>query len=152
MIKFNFNNETEFKINSKFFKKYVDKLQMVLKTFVKKKMMDRKGELTLVLVDDETIHGINRDYRQKDKPTDVISFAYLELADFKKEKGDLQVGDIFISIDTAMRQSEEKGHSMDKELAILFVHGLLHVFGFDHNNDEEEEEMEGWAKKLLGKI
>ena len=101
------------------------------------------GLLELILVDDEKIAQINGDYRGKEGPTDVISFAYLEAGE-----GEI-VGDIFISVDTAKRQAEEKGHSLERELAILFVHGLLHCFGFDHNNDEEEAEMEGWAEKVL---
>ena len=102
-----------------------------------------------MLIDDATIKAMNKEYRKKDSPTDVMSFAYLEVTDYKKEKGDVIVGDIFISDDTAKKQAKEKGHSLKKELEILFVHGLLHCFGFDHRTDKEEAEMEKWAKKIL---
>ena len=112
-------------------------------------LLGRDGEIELVFINDRTIQAMNKEYRSKDKPTDVISFAYMEVTDYEKTVGDIMVGDIFISIDTATAQAEEKGHSWKKEVEILFVHGMLHCLGFDHNNDEEEAEMEGWAEKIL---
>ncbi|MEK7548061.1 MAG: rRNA maturation RNase YbeY, partial [Patescibacteria group bacterium] len=64
-------------------------------------------------------------------------------------KGDVISGDIFISVDTAKKQAKENGHSLETELAVLFVHGLLHLFGFDHKTGREEAEMERWARKVL---
>ena len=149
MLKFDFTNETRQKFSEAVFKKIVDRFYKVLKNHVDKKLLKRNGNIELVMVDDETIRQINRDYRKKDRPTDVISFAYLEVTNYEKERGDVIVGDIFISVDTAKKQSKEKNHSLEKEMAILFVHGMLHCFGFDHKNDKQEAEMELWAKKVL---
>lgn len=149
MLKFGFDNETKLKIGKAFFKKYLDNLYKVMKKDIDKKLFKRDGQIDLVLVGDKKIHAMNKEYRKKDRPTDVISFAYLEVTHYELEPGDIIVGDIFISVDTAARQAKEHGHDLKKEMAILFVHGLLHCMGFDHNNDEEEAEMEGWAKKVL---
>lgn len=137
-------------VGKAFFARLMGRVEEVLRLRIKKMLMGRDGRLDLILVGDEMIHEINKQYRGKDKPTDVISFAFLDVADYADTKGDIIVGDVFISVDTAMRQAVEKGHSFKRELEILFVHGVLHCLGFDHNNDEEEAEMEGWAKKVLG--
>ena len=152
MLKFGFLNETKEKIGRAFFKKYVESLYENLKSKIDKKLAGRNGQIELVLVSDRKIQLLNKEYRKKDSPTDVISFAYLEVIDFGREKGDIIAGDIFISIDTAKRQAKQKGHSLKHELAILFVHGLLHCFGFDHKTDKQEAEMEKWAKKILGNL
>jgi probable rRNA maturation factor len=149
MLKFGFDNETKVKIGAAFFKKYLDKLYKVMKKDIDKKLFKRDGQLDLVLVGDRKIQAMNKEYRKKDKPTDVISFAYLEVTHYELEPGDIIVGDIFISIDTAKRQAKDHGHDLKRELAILFVHGLLHCMGFDHKTDKEEAGMEGWAKKVL---
>ncbi len=149
MLKLDFTNETDSKIPKTPFKKLTENCYKVLKKHVDKLLLKRHGHIDMVIVDDKVIQVMNREYRKKDKPTDVISFAYLEVTEYEKEAGDIIVGDIFISIDTAARQAKEKKHSRQKELEILFVHGLLHCLGFDHNNDKEEAEMEKWAKKIL---
>lgn len=149
MLKFGFANETKEKVGKAFFKKYVEKFHAVLSPRIDKKLIGRDGQIDLVLISDRKIRLMNREYRKKDGPTDVISFAYLEVTEFARESGDVVVGDIFISVDTAKRQAKEKGHDLKRELAILFVHGLLHCFGFDHRTDKEEAEMEKWAKRIL---
>lgn len=149
MLKLGFANETKEKAGMAFFKKYVDRLYEVMKGRIDKLLLKRDGQIDLVLVSDKKIQKLNKEYRKKDRPTDVISFAYLEVTEFEKEHGEVIAGDIFISVNTAKRQAHEKGHSLKQELAILFVHGLLHCFGFDHNTDEEEAEMERWAKRVL---
>lgn len=150
MLKFGFDNETKVKVGTAFFRKYLDRLYEVMRKDIDRKLFKRDGQVDLVLVGDRKIRAMNKEFRKKDKATDVISFAYLEVTDYEREPGDIIVGDIFISVDTAKRQAAEKGHDLKKEMAILFVHGLLHCMGFDHNTDEEEEEMEGWAEKVLG--
>lgn len=149
MLKFDFTNETKEKFSRAAFKKLVDRFYEVLKAHVDKKLLKRNGNIELILVDDKAIAQLNREYRKKNKPTDVISFAYLEVTQYEKEGGDVIVGDIFISVDTAKKQAKEKGHSLKKEMEILFVHGMLHCFGFDHKNDKQEAEMELWAGKVL---
>ncbi len=150
MIKFGFHKEVEVKgVGKAFFARLMGRVEEVLRVRIKKMLMGRDGRLDVILVGDCLIHEINKEYRGKDKPTDVISFAFLDVADFEGTKGDIIVGDVFISVDTARRQAVEKGHSFKNELEVLFVHGVLHCLGFDHNNDEEEAEMEGWAEKVL---
>ncbi len=87
-------------------------------------------EVSLLLSSDDTIQRLNRDYRGKDKPTDVLSFAY--------DEGSL-LGEIIISVDTARRQARELGYSLEEELTRLLVHGLVHLLGYDHEKGPEEE-------------
>ena len=101
--------------------------------------------LSVTFVDNAFIHKMNRDYRQIDRPTDVISFAFLDNEANKDEmlhgKGPVCLGDIYISIDKAKEQAEEYGHPLKRELSFLFVHGLLHLLGYDHMNKEDEAVM-----------
>jgi probable rRNA maturation factor len=105
-------------------------------------------------VDDPTIHGINRDYRHVDRPTDVISFAFDDAV-----KGEVAIkggpthdlGVIIISLDRALAQAKEFGHSPRREITFLFVHGLLHLMGYDHGTPEEEAAMFGLQDIILGK-
>lgn len=150
MIKFGFVNETKGKVSGKSFEVLAAKFYKVLKAHVDKMLLKRDGMVDLVIIDDKKMRAMNKEYRDKDMPTDVISFAYLEVTQYEKEEGDIIAGDIFISIDTAKKQAKEKGHSLMKEMEILFVHGMLHCFGFDHKNDKQEKEMERWAKKIMG--
>jgi probable rRNA maturation factor len=111
----------------------------------------RRLAAALLLADDPTLHGLNRDYRQVDRPTDVLSFAQLEGpgADFAARGGTLQLGDIAISAERARRQAEAYGHSFDRELAYLFVHGLLHLLGYDHEVDDEQADMRRVEEEAL---
>lgn len=105
------------------------------------------GEVSLTFVDDEAIRELNRAYRDKDKSTDVLSFPMWEgdeeeivydEEDAPAAEQDL-LGDIVISVPTALRQSEEYGHSLEREIGFLFVHGFLHLIGYDHEEGEAEE-------------
>ena len=91
-------------------------------------------ELSIVLVSDAQIKRLNKLYRNKDKPTDVLSFPIGE-----KVEDWLILGDIVISVDTAKRQAQELGHSLEEELKRLLVHGLVHLLGYDHELGGEEE-------------
>lgn len=142
------HNEGE-KVSEAVFKRAFGRFKEVLEEVLESYLSGQPGVVNLVLVGDAKIQEINREYRGKDMPTDVISFAYLEQGEFIAEAREVAAGDIFISIDTAKKQATEKGHSLEREMEILFVHGLLHLFGFDHNNDSEEEEMESWAERIL---
>lgn len=107
------------------------------------------GEVVVSLVDDATIQELNRTYRDKDQPTDVLSFAMEESLEeepeifFDEEEAQPlpMLGDIIISVPTAKRQAEEYGHSLEREIAFLAVHGFLHLIGYDHMTEEEEKEM-----------
>jgi Predicted metal-dependent hydrolase len=93
-----------------------------------------KVELSIALVSDAQIKRLNKIYRNKDKPTDVLSFPIGE-----KVEDWLILGDIVISVDTARRQAQELGHSLEEELKRLLVHGLVHLLGYDHELGGEEE-------------
>lgn len=108
------------------------------------------AELSIVICDDDFIHPLNRDYRGKDRPTDVLSFAQRE-GDFGFEE-DPVLGDVIISLETTIRQAKERGHSTEKELTILLVHGILHLLGYDHIEDDEAEIMEAKERDILGQL
>lgn len=96
------------------------------------------GEVNVVVGDDEMLQNLNREYRSKDAPTDVLAFSYIEgEEDIDTDDPDFAVGDIFISLDKASLQAESAGHSTARELAFLAIHGMLHLLGFDHLEDDE---------------
>lgn len=110
-------------------------------------------ELSLRLTDDAEIQQLNAQYRHQDKATDVLSFAALEL-DFPQSEElqavcPLYLGDIAISLETANRQAQERTHSLQYELAWLAAHGLLHLLGWDHPDDESLEQMLDKQDQLL---
>ncbi len=98
---------------------------------------DETAELSILFCDDPFIQRLNAEYREKDSPTDVLSFSQLDGG----EQGIPQplLGDLIISVPTTLRQAEEYGVTSDEELARLLVHGLLHLFGYDHEGVIEEE-------------
>ncbi|WP_453994900.1 rRNA maturation RNase YbeY [Bacillus nitroreducens] len=111
------------------------------------------SEVSVTFVDNERIQEINREYRDKDQPTDVISFAMEEMGE-----GEMAIigddipkllGDIIISIPRAREQAEEYGHSFARELGFLAVHGFLHLLGYDHMTKEDEEKMFTRQNKIL---
>lgn len=98
-------------------------------------MKMENAELSILLCDDATIHELNRDYRGKDRPTDVLAFAMRE-----GEGGPLHpeiLGDVVISIDTTRRQARERGIAIVAEATFLLAHGLLHLLGYDHQTEQE---------------
>lgn len=106
--------------------------------------------VSIMLCDDATIHPLNRDYRDKDKPTDVLSFAQRE-GDFAFLDDNL-LGDIIISMETTIRQANERQHSTETELRVLLVHGILHLLGYDHIEDDEAEIMEAKEREILAHL
>ena len=94
----------------------------------------------IILIDDEKIHEINKQYRGVDRPTDVISFAFQDMEDITISNI-TNLGEIYISLDKVKSQAKEYGHSERRELGFLTVHGLLHLLGYDHMNSEDEKEM-----------
>ncbi|MDF2635173.1 MAG: metalloprotease ybeY [Pelosinus sp.] len=108
-------------------------------------------EVSVVLADDEYIHQLNRQYRGKDCPTDVLSFALNEgeEPEILDEPEEILLGDIIISLETATRQAKEYGHSLERELAYLTVHGILHLLGYDHMTEDEKKEMRQEEEHIL---
>lgn len=124
-----------------------------LLTFAKKQEhIDSEAELSVTFVDKDEIQNINKMYRDKDKVTDVISFA-LEEDEPEIDMNELDIprvlGDIIICTDVAHEQAENYGHSFERELGFLALHGFLHLLGYDHMTDEDEKEMFGRQDAIL---
>ena len=137
MISIDFTNETDLELEG-LLKDYKN-IAKVTQTKVKKR---GKFELSVTIVDLETIHKINKEYRNIDRPTDVISFAFMDSDELVKIPGiPMLLGDIYICKEIAINQAKEYSHSLRRELSFLFTHGLLHLFGYDHVNSKEEEKV-----------
>ncbi len=114
-----------------------------------------RAEISVLLTDDATIHDLNRRYRGYDKPTDVLSFAQQEMLDDAPPMPALPgqpaaLGDIVISVDTAARQAETHGIALETELALLTVHGLLHLLGYEDETENGAERMRVREREILG--
>ena len=104
--------------------------------------------LNIVIVDNKEIQRINKEYRNKDAVTDVISFAFEEVDDVKYD--DIRfLGDIYISYERCKEQAQEYGHSVRREFSYLAVHGLLHLLGYDHMNEEDKKVMRALEEEIL---
>jgi len=122
-----------------------------------------EAEISLTLTDNEGIWKVNKEFREIDRPTDVLSFPMLEYdvpEDFSQienqtedcfnpDTGEILLGDIIISVDKVREQAEEYGHSMQREFAFLIVHSMLHLFGYDHMEEQEAAVMEGKQREIL---
>lgn len=113
-----------------------EKLGVVLGALDDEDLPEDVCEISVVFTNDDDVRQLNRSYRDKDKPTDVLSFSQIEGEELVASKA---LGDIVISVETAKRQAIEIGHSELDELYRLLVHGVLHLFGYDHENVPEEE-------------
>lgn len=100
------------------------------------------GEVSVAFVDNQQIKELNNEYRDKNEATDVLSFPI----------DDEMLGDIIISTRRAAEQAEEYGHSLKRELAYLIVHGMLHLFGYDHHSEEEKNEMRQKEERVLAQL
>lgn len=108
--------------------------------------------VNLALSNDEEIHDLNVKFRQIDKPTNVLSFANIDDEDFASEINDsdvIELGDIIIALQTMQKEADEKGISLRNHFCHLFAHGLLHLLGFDHIEDDEAEYMEDFEVQIL---
>ncbi|MBR4847241.1 MAG: rRNA maturation RNase YbeY [Phascolarctobacterium sp.] len=131
------------------------RLQDGLNAVAKLHDLDDMTEVDITIVDDEEIHQLNRDYRNVDRPTDVLSFALDEDDEDEPEllEGQLHLlGDIIISAETATRQAEEFGHGLEREIVYLAVHGLLHLLGYDHMVEEDKVIMRAKEEEALRAI
>ena len=113
-------------------------------------------EVSVVFTDSETVRRLNRDYRGMDEPTDVLAFYMLpqkEAADFfaLPPDGVTRLGEVIISYPQAVEQAKEQEHSTERELALLIIHGILHLLGYDHEEPEEEAKMRTREKEFLEK-
>ncbi|CAN7204685.1 rRNA maturation RNase YbeY [Peribacillus frigoritolerans] len=128
-------------------------VESILQFAAKKENIEKDTELSVTFVDNDRIREINKEYRHKDSATDVISFALEEMGEDEVEivgaEMPRMLGDIIISIERTKEQAEEYGHSFDRELGFLALHGFLHLLGFDHMNEEDEKVMFTKQKEIL---
>ena len=109
-------------------------------------------EVSVTLTDNKGIHALNKQYRNIDAPTDVLSFPLVEYENTEEPPVDeaAMLGDIVISLERAEEQAEEFGHSFEREVAFLTVHSMLHLLGYDHvNSEEEDEEMRSRQREIM---
>jgi len=135
---------------------YIELLDRLLNFTAIKEGVVQEAELSVNFVDNDEIQEINRNYRQKDLPTDVISFAMQEKVEGEMaivgEELPVTLGDIIISVDKAEEQASEYNHSFTRELAFLTVHGFLHLLGYDHMTEEDERNMFNLQEDILGEF
>ena len=132
--------------------------------FAAQKTGKEKKEMAVTFVTNERSHELNLEYRDTDRPTGVISLEYKPELDIAVDEEDLldhpelaemledfdaYIGELFISVDKAREQAEEYGHSFEREMGFLAVHGFLHINGYDHYTPEEEAEMFGLQEEIL---
>jgi probable rRNA maturation factor len=103
-------------------------------------------EVSFLITDDDRIHELNKTYRHKDRPTDVLAFALRE-GDFAELAGNA-LGDVIVSVPTARKQAEERGRPVLDEVTMLTAHGLLHLLGWDHDTDAKERRMTAETERL----
>jgi probable rRNA maturation factor len=117
------------------------------------KEFEKRGTLSVILVSDRKIRQVNREWRGKDSATDVLSFPLAVQDDHSVElspgEEELELGELIISMERTVQQAEDYGHTFEREFAFLFVHGVLHVLGFDHLTKVEEKDMFGRQAQIL---
>lgn len=140
--------------------------EKVINYCIEREKFPYEAEINLTLTDNEGIHIINKEYRDIDRATDVLSFPMLSYEtpgdfsflmdenddDFNPDTGEAILGDIIISIDKVREQAEEYGHSELREFAFLITHSMLHLFGYDHMEPEEAKVMENKQRQILDEL
>lgn len=130
--------------------KHLPEIERLLIFAADQEGIDEEAEVAVSFVDEDEIQAINKAYRNKDAVTDVISFALEEGEDdFEMPDAPRVLGDIIICVKRAKEQAEEYGHSFERELGFLSLHGLLHLLGYDHMNEADEARMFGRQDEIL---
>lgn len=151
MVEINYNNIETMEMEEVIIKK-------VVQAVLEEERIIHELYVYITLTNNEEIHKINKQYRQVDRPTDVLSFPMYEREEIpmlrEKQKINTEeiLGDIIISIPKVKEQAEEYGHSFERELAYLTTHGMLHLLGYDHMIEEEKEQMRSKEEKVLEKL
>ena len=142
----------EITINYSDMKFYDESYEKLIHTVLAKgaelQKVPEEAEISVLICDADTIHELNRDYRNVDAPTDVLSFALNEGEEDIPEE-ETELGDIVINLDRAIQQAKEFGHSTEREVAYLSVHGFLHILGYDHYDPEEKKAMRKAEEDIL---
>lgn len=147
-------------------KKYIELIKKVVIASLEYENCSYETEVSITITDNENIQIINREFRAKDKPTDVLSFPMIEFDQpsnfdvidesddelFNLDTGELLLGDIVISLEKAIEQSNEYGHSLERELGFLTAHSMLHLFGYDHMDEAEESIMKAKQEEILKEV
>jgi probable rRNA maturation factor len=141
----NQSHEVSWKNYRKFVNQIISKMDKVLK-------LDKQYDFSIILVSPEVIQSINRDYRNIDKVTDVISFASLDEDSISSQDSTIELGDIFINVNAIREQAHDYGHSLKREFCFLVTHGILHLLGYDHLNPIDETRMFGLQEEILDEI
>lgn len=159
----NLNTNSNFNIDCNLTIDYEAIITKVVQSALEIENFEFDIELNVILTNNNEIQKINKEFRQIDKPTDVLSFPqidYVTPADFSQirgnqfyygnpDTGEILLGDIIISLDKVFEQAEEYGHSTTRELAFLVAHSMLHLFGYDHMEPEEDKIMQDHQEKIL---
>ena len=136
-------------------KEAIKTIKKILKTVSKLCNVRGKHYISYIFVNNQEIHEINKNYRNIDRPTDVISFAMIDNDEnYHKKIGPFpeELGDVFISYEKIIEQANEYKHSKKREFAFLVTHGVLHLLGYDHMETSEEEEMISLQEEILNKV
>lgn len=136
------------------------KIRKVIDTILELENVPRNVEISLTYVSNDEIQAINKEHRQKDCPTDVLSFPMVTLVDGEldyngsknPETDDIILGDIITSLEKAKEQAETFGHSFTREVCFLIAHSMLHLLGYDHLAEEEEQVMIAKQKEVMSKV
>ena len=148
MIEVNYNAISELPNEEKLIKEVVSRV-------LEEEKVLPKVDVYITLTNNEEIHKINKEYRDVDRPTDVLSFPMYERDEIAGLKNDTNdeiekiLGDIIVSIEKVREQAEEYGHSFERELAYLVTHGMLHLLGYDHMIEEEKTVMRKREEEIL---
>ena len=158
----NIEYETEIELNLP----YEDIIKSVINESIDYEKCPYEVEVNVILTDNREIHQINKDHRDVDSPTDVLSFPMVDYENpsdfegiedktedyFNPDTGELMLGDIVISVEKVIEQAQEYGHSIKRELAFLVAHSMMHLFGYDHMVPEEATIMEAKQNEVLNKL
>ena len=156
------NNDIEETLDNK----YVDIINKTIEKSLDEEHCPYEVEVSVTITDNQNIQEINREHRDMDKPTDVLSFPLIDFSNpsnfddieedndewFNLDNGELMLGDIIISLERARDQAQEYGHSIEREIGFLTAHSMLHLMGYDHMIEEEEKVMISKQKKILNEV
>lgn len=126
---------------------FMDKIQTAFDLFAKHERHLEEPEVSLIIVKNNEIQGLNKEYRNKDVPTDVLSFPVDQSVN--EITGECLLGDIYISFEKVEQQAKDYDHTLEREWLYLFVHGLYHLIGYDHLTDNDERNMDDKVEKIL---
>jgi probable rRNA maturation factor len=147
MLQLEYYNETKTTLSGTVFEDLLELINTNFQKILSGKIDKRKTYyISMTIVDDKLIKKINKDYRGIDKPTDVVSLGYLDEESFP---GQDMIGEIFISLESARKQAKELGHDELTELKFLFVHGVLHILGYEHTKEEDFQLMMDLTNQIL---